>query len=127
MQPLTSIPPKIVLNLANHYMSRPITVPSTEDNTMSNQNEQPSMVGAHLNYVKGAAASALGYESGDQTKQQAVEDMREANKQGDAPSQSNILGSVESAAGNLTGCEGMQNEGESRKVHGGGASGGMTG
>lgn len=96
---------------------------------MSNQNEQqqPSMIGAHLNYVKGAASSALGYESGEQTKQQAVEEMREANKQGGPPTQSTVLGSVESAAGNLTGCEGMQNEGESRKGPGSGEAGGMTG
>lgn len=84
------------------------------------------MVGGHLNYIKGAAASALGYGSGEQTKQDAVSEMREANKQSDTPSQSNILGGIEKAAGNLTGCEGMQNEGESRKATSGQA-GSQTG
>jgi len=84
------------------------------------------MVAGHLNYIKGAAASALGYESGEQTKKEAVEEMREANKGTDAPSQSNILGGIEKAAGNLTGCEGMQNEGDSRKATSGEA-GGQTG
>ena len=86
----------------------------------------PGMIAAHLNYVKGAAATALGYQSGEQTKQTAVEQMREANKQGGPPQQSGILGSVEQAAGNLTGCEGMQNEGQSRKG-GSGEAGSMTG
>lgn len=54
--------------------------------------------------------------------------MREANKQSEAgpPMQSSILGSVESAAGSLTGCEGMVNEGETRKG-GSGEIGGQTG
>ncbi|KAK5938505.1 hypothetical protein PMZ80_009476 [Knufia obscura] len=104
-------------------MSRPITVPTSDMSEPSNQqtanahNDQPSMVGGHLNYIKGAAASALGYESGEQTKQAAVEQMREANKQSEgAPAQSNVLGGIEKAAGNLTGCEGMQNEGQSRQT-----------
>ncbi|KAJ9651808.1 hypothetical protein H2198_008933 [Neophaeococcomyces mojaviensis] len=98
---------------------------STNDHSSNSQ--QPSMVGGHLKYVQGAAATALGYESGEQTKKDAVAEMREANKQSEgAPAQSNILGSVEKAAGNLTGCEGMQNEGESRKS-GSGEMGGQTG
>ena len=84
------------------------------------------MIGGHLNYVKGAVSSALGYETGEQTKKDAVQEMREANKQSDAPTQSGILGSIEQTAGNLTGCEGMQNEGKSRAVNSGEA-GGVTG
>jgi len=57
--------------------------------------------------------------------------MREANKQseGGPPMQSGILGSLESAAGSLTGCEGMVNEGETRKGTGTGSGeiGGQTG
>lgn len=76
------------------------------------------MVGSHLKYVQGAASAALGYDSGEGTKKEAVEEMRKAGEQSGTPTQSNILGSVESAAGKLTGCEGMQNEGESRKATG---------
>ena len=79
------------------------------------------MIGAHIKYAQGAASSMLGYSTGEQTKQEAVQDMREANKKSDVPSQSNMLGSIESASGNLTGCEGMQNEGQSRKTTGAGS------
>ncbi|KAK5077870.1 hypothetical protein LTR64_003729 [Lithohypha guttulata] len=103
-------------------MSRPITV---EDPSKSSS-EQPSMVGAHARYVQGAVASTLGYQSGEQTKQDAVQDMRKANENRGTPQQSSILGTVEKAAGDLTGCEGMSNEGESRKP-GTGVAGGQTG
>lgn len=76
------------------------------------------MIAGHAKYVQGAVSSALGYETGEQTKKEAVEEMRDARDQKDAPTQSTLLGSIENAAGNLTGCEGMQNEGESRKASG---------
>lgn len=41
--------------------------------------------------------------------------MKKANEQSDPPTQSNVLGSIESTAGKLTGCEGMENEGKSRQ------------
>lgn len=48
--------------------------------------------------------------------------MREANQQSEGqPAQSNILGSIENAAGRLTGCEGMENEGKSRQTTGTGS------
>lgn len=94
-------------------MSRPVTIDENK-----NSSEQPSMIGAHVKYVQGAASSALGYETGEQTKQEAVQEMREAKNNSDPPTQSTILGSVEQAAGNLTGCEGMQDEGKSRKATG---------
>lgn len=43
--------------------------------------------------------------------------MREANQQNaSAPTQSNVLGAIESTAGSLVGCEGMEKEGASRKA-----------
>lgn len=72
-------------------------------------------------YVQGAASSALGYETGETTKKEAVDEMRKANEQSDPPTQSNILGSIENAAGRLTGCEGMENEGKSRQDTGSGS------
>lgn len=76
------------------------------------------MIGAHARYAQGAVSSALGYESGEQTKKEAIEEMRDARDQQDVPSQNTLLGKVENAAGNLTGCEGMQNEGKSRQATG---------
>lgn len=53
--------------------------------------------------------------------------MREAKNQSEgAPTQSNILGTVEKAAGDLTGCEGMQDEGKSRQTQNG-VTGSQTG
>lgn len=47
--------------------------------------------------------------------------MREANAQSDPPTQSTVLGTIENAAGKLTGCEGMVDEGKSRKATGPGS------
>ena len=77
--------------------------------------DQPSLLAGHANYVQGAAASALGYESGEATKNAAVDEMQRAqsNKEGQ-PAQSNVLGNVEKKAGELAGCEGMVEEGKER-------------
>ena len=88
----------------------------------------PSQLAAHAKYVQGAASSALGYESGEQTKWDAVQEMRAAKEAstdatraandggppGDVPMQSGILGTVEKKAGGLAGCEGMVEEGNAR-------------
>ena len=65
-------------------------------------------------------SSALGYETGAQTKEDGLQEMRDA-KQADtsAPTQSGVLGTVENLAGKVTGCEGMEKEGEARKPTGG--------
>lgn len=76
------------------------------------------MIGAHAKYAQGAVSSALGYETGEQTKKEAVEEMRDARDQKDVPTQNTLLGKIENAAGNLTGCEGMQDEGASRQASG---------
>jgi len=58
----------------------------------------------------------LGYESGSQTKADAVQEMKDAKAQseGQPPTQSSVLGTVENAAGKVTGCEGMAEEGQQR-------------
>ena len=96
------------------------------DQTQSSSNG-PSQLAAHAKYVQGAASSALGYESGEQTKRDAVQEMRAAKDAsedvsraannggpGDAPLQSGILGTVEKKAGELAGCEGMVEQGNAR-------------
>lgn len=76
------------------------------------------MVGAHAKYVQGAVSDALGYETGKDTKNEAVQEMRNAKAQSDngPPAKSNLLGSIESAAGSAAGCEGMVEEGKERKT-----------
>ena len=60
-------------------------------------------------------SSALGYETGDQTKADAVQEMKDAKAQSDGqPTQSTVLGTVENAVGKVTGCEGMEAEGQQR-------------
>jgi len=83
----------------------------------SEEQKQPSMIGGHAKYVQGAVSDLLGYATGKDTKDAAVQEMREAKAQNDTgpPAQSGILGTVESAAGKVTGCEGMVEEGEARK------------
>lgn len=102
-------------------MDRPVTMDPSKSEA-----EQPSMIAGHAKYVQGAVSSILGYESGEQTKKDAVDEMKKANENSGTPTQSNILGSVEKTAGDLTGCEGMSNEGESRKTSSG-EVGGQTG
>lgn len=76
---------------------------------------------AFLQYVGGAISSTLGYESGEQTKAAAIQEMKDAKAQSDnqQPMQSSILGSVESTAGKAAGCEGMVAEGNARMPSGG--------
>ena len=66
-------------------------------------------------YVQGAVSSALGYETGEQTKADAVQEMKDAKAQSDGqPTQSSILGTFENMAGKVTRCEGMVEEGQQR-------------
>jgi hypothetical protein len=84
---------------------------------MSDQQSEPSLIGGHAKYVQGAAASALGYESGEATKNAAIEEMQRAQSktEGQQPAQSGVLGTVEQKVGELTGCEGMKEEGKERQ------------
>lgn len=81
------------------------------------QNDNPSLIAGHAKYVQGAAASAMGYESGEATKNAAIEEMQRAQSKtgGQQPAQSGILGTVEQKAGELAGCEGMKDEGKERQ------------
>ncbi|KAI0481089.1 hypothetical protein GGR56DRAFT_628826 [Xylariaceae sp. FL0804] len=85
-----------------------------------NNQQQPSLVGGHAEYVKGAAASTIGSvtgshawtSSGEQAKAHAVDTMKAASEQRD-PSQG--YGKVEQKLGEVTGCEGMEKEGAASK------------
>ena len=57
----------------------------------------------------------VGYESGEQTKKEAVQEMKDANAQSSGqPAPSGVLGTVEKTAGSVVGCEGMEKEGQQR-------------
>ncbi|KKY30844.1 hypothetical protein UCDDA912_g09225 [Diaporthe ampelina] len=83
------------------------------------ENNQPSLVGAHVEYVKGAAQAAIGNvtgsqawkASGEQAKAHGVSDMKAASEGRDASSQG--YGKAEELAGKAVGCEGMVKEGDS--------------
>ncbi|KAH9898863.1 hypothetical protein F4778DRAFT_173050 [Xylariomycetidae sp. FL2044] len=88
----------------------------------SNNSQNPSLVGGHAEYIKGAAESTIGSvtgshawtSSGEQAKAHAVDSMKAASEQRDSSSQG--YGKVEQKLGEVTGCEGMAKEGaESKK------------
>ncbi|KAI0122275.1 hypothetical protein F4814DRAFT_408152 [Daldinia grandis] len=89
---------------------------------MSSQNnsQQPSLIGGHAEYIKGAAESTIGSvtgsqawtTSGEQAKAHAVDAMKTAGENRD-PSQG--FGKVEQKLGQATGCEGMVKEGTASK------------
>ncbi|KAJ0118791.1 hypothetical protein N8I77_001425 [Diaporthe amygdali] len=82
------------------------------------QNQQPSLVGGHAEYVKGATEAAIGNitgseawkASGEQAKAHAVSDMKAASEGRDESSQG--FGKAEELAGKAVGCEGMVKEGD---------------
>ncbi|KND90238.1 hypothetical protein TOPH_05250 [Tolypocladium ophioglossoides CBS 100239] len=86
-----------------------------------NQSQQPSLMGGHVQYVRGAAESAIGSvtgshawkSSGEQDKAAGMATMQKAGEQRD-PAQG--YGRVEEMAGKVTGCEGMQKEGAASKA-----------
>jgi len=90
---------------------------------MSNNNtsQQPSLIGGHAEYVKGAAEATIGdisgshawKSSGEQAKAHAVDTMKAAGQARDASSQG--YGKVEQKLGEVTGCEGMEKEGAASK------------
>ncbi|KAI1340513.1 hypothetical protein F5Y15DRAFT_41713 [Xylariaceae sp. FL0016] len=85
-----------------------------------NNSQQPSLVGGHAEYVKGAAEATIGSvtgshawtSSGEQAKAHAVDTMKAAGEQRDA---SQGYGEVEQKLGEVTGCEGMTKEGAASK------------
>ncbi|KAF2238208.1 hypothetical protein EV356DRAFT_573333 [Viridothelium virens] len=88
---------------------------------MSSNSENPGLVSGHAQYVKGAAVSAVGsvtgseswQQSGEQQKEQGVNEMKAAGEARDPQSQG--FGKVEELAGKAAGCEGMENEGAASK------------
>ncbi|RYP63480.1 hypothetical protein DL771_009273 [Monosporascus sp. 5C6A] len=87
----------------------------------NNSNQQPSLVGGHAEYVKGAAESAIGSvtgsqawtSSGEQSKAHAVDTMKAAGEARDPATQG--YGKAEQKLGEVTGCEGMAKEGVASK------------
>ncbi|KAI0883633.1 uncharacterized protein GGS22DRAFT_167581 [Annulohypoxylon maeteangense] len=89
---------------------------------MSSQNneQQPSLISGHAEYIKGATESTIGSvtgsqawtSSGEQAKSHAVNTMKAAGDKRD-PAQG--FGKVEQKLGQATGCEGMVKEGEASK------------
>ncbi|RMY24628.1 hypothetical protein D0867_01257 [Hortaea werneckii] len=90
-------------------------------NTMSSNEQNPSLVGGHAQYVKGAAEGAVGSVTGaddwkssaDQDKQAGIDAMKQASANRD-PNQSGF-GKAEELAGKAAGCEGMEKEGAESK------------
>ncbi|KAI3337268.1 Wd tetratricopeptide repeat domain-containing protein [Xylariaceae sp. AK1471] len=89
----------------------------------SNDNNQPSLIGGHTEYVKGTAEATIGNvtgshawkSSGEQAKAHAVDTMKAAGERRD-PSQG--FGTAEQKLGEVTGCEGMAHEGAASKKQG---------
>ncbi|KAI1265096.1 hypothetical protein F5Y18DRAFT_427217 [Xylariaceae sp. FL1019] len=109
---------------------------------MSSADNQPSLVGGHAEYIKGASSAAIGditgsqackrhtsqmltlrwnsklcaedrKASGEQAKAHAVDTMKAASENRDASQQG--FGKVEQKLGEVTGCEGMASEGAASK------------
>ncbi|CAD0108886.1 unnamed protein product [Aureobasidium uvarum] len=69
-----------------------------------NTQQQPSLIGGHAQYVKGAAE-----QSGETDKQGGIDAMKAASQNRDPATDG--YGKVEEVAGKLSGCEGMEKEG----------------
>ncbi|KAI8624388.1 hypothetical protein F5Y19DRAFT_467832 [Xylariaceae sp. FL1651] len=86
----------------------------------SSDNNQPSLIGGHAEYVKGATEATIGdvtgsqawKGSGEQAKAHAIDTMKAAGARRD-PSQG--FGKAEQKLGEVTGCEGMASEGAASK------------
>ncbi|OCL01295.1 hypothetical protein AOQ84DRAFT_307016 [Glonium stellatum] len=93
---------------------------SSSNPTSNDQEQHPGLVAGHAQYIKGAAVNTIGKlsgsqewsASGEETKQHAVEAMREAGEKRD-PNQG--FGKTEETLGKTLGCEGMQKEGAASK------------
>ncbi|PTB67699.1 hypothetical protein BBK36DRAFT_1168078 [Trichoderma citrinoviride] len=89
---------------------------SSGNNNTNQIQQNPGLMGAHAQYIKGLGESTIGSisgsqawsASGEQDKAAAVDAMRKAADKRD-PNQG--YGKAEEWAGKLTGCEGMQKEG----------------
>ena len=92
---------------------------SAENN---NNNQQPGLLGAHAQYVKGVAEETIGNvtgseewkASGAQDKGASVDVMKALGEQRDSSKQG--YGGLEEQAGHLMGCDGMKKEGAESKA-----------
>ncbi|THY66771.1 hypothetical protein D6C97_01340 [Aureobasidium pullulans] len=88
---------------------------------MSDNTQQPSLIGGHAQYVKGAAEGVIGsvtgnaawQQSGETDKQGGIDAMKSASQNRDPATDG--YGKVEEVAGKLSGCEGMEKEGAQSK------------
>ncbi|KAG7288152.1 hypothetical protein NEMBOFW57_007677 [Staphylotrichum longicolle] len=102
-------------------MSAPSDNPQNPQNPNPNQ-KQPGLLGAHAEYIKGAAESTIGSltgsqswsTSGEQDKAHARAALQAAVEHRD-PAKAGY-GRAEEIAGKLTGCEGMKHEGAASKA-----------
>ncbi|KAJ8128383.1 hypothetical protein O1611_g5252 [Lasiodiplodia mahajangana] len=86
----------------------------------SHDNKQPSLIGGHAEYVKGATEATIGNvtgshswkTSGEQAKAHAVDAMKAAGERRDP---SHGFGVAEQKLGEVTGCKGMEHEGAASK------------
>ncbi|EHL00130.1 hypothetical protein GLAREA_10634 [Glarea lozoyensis ATCC 20868] len=85
---------------------------------------EPSMIGGHAQYAKGYVESTIGSvtgnadwkQSGEKDMQGGIGEMKKANENRTSePAASGIGGQIESAAGRVAGCEGMEKEGAIRQ------------
>ncbi|KAI1854580.1 hypothetical protein JX265_007550 [Neoarthrinium moseri] len=89
--------------------------------SQNSNTQQPSLVGGHAEYVKGAAQATIGdltgshawKSSGEQAKAHGADVMKAASETRDPATQG--FGKVEEVAGKVTGCEGMVKEGTASK------------
>jgi len=90
---------------------------SSSSNSQPNNQQQPSLLSGHVEYMKGAAESTIGKVmgshawtlSGEQDKAHAVSVMGAAAEGRDSAKSG--YGKAEETLGRLTGCEGMKQEG----------------
>ncbi|GAB7363910.1 hypothetical protein MBLNU230_g4473t1 [Neophaeotheca triangularis] len=88
---------------------------------MSSDQQNPSLIGGHAQYVKGAAEETIGSvtgsepwtSSGEQDKSQGIDAMKQASENRDP--QRDGMGKAEELAGKAAGCEGMEEEGKKSK------------
>ncbi|GAB7348667.1 hypothetical protein MBLNU459_g7030t1 [Dothideomycetes sp. NU459] len=87
----------------------------------NDQQQQPSLIGGHAQYVKGAAEGVIGSVTGSQAwtssaaadKDEGVSAMKAASAGRDASASG--YGKIEEVAGRVAGCEGMEKEGAESK------------
>ncbi|KAJ4252949.1 hypothetical protein NW762_010858 [Fusarium torreyae] len=97
------------------------------DNNNQNNQQQPGLIGSHVQYVKGAAEATVGVitgsqawkASGEQDKAAGLADMKKAGelREQQDPNHEHGYGKAEEIAGKLTGCQGMEKEGHASIAH----------